>query len=299
MKVLSILSFVSHGYVGNRAIVYPLQCQGWDVDFLNTVNFSNHTGYGTFKGGIIDDDVLQLLLENLPGLDYLITGYLPNERVIKSIVEYLVEHRPKVYLLDPIMGDENHLYVDKSCVLQYQQLLDLGLVDIITPNQFELELLTNKTIKGPKEIGETIDFLKSKSIKFIVITSCEFSDPNVIYCFVASLHDERIKYFKIPMIECYFTGVGDLFTALLLDKLYKNHFDNKANYDLDDLSKSVNQVLSIMHKVLVKTQKGRTGSVINDLSIKEFELELIDSKDFFDLDDCMYEEFDLLEESTF
>lgn len=47
-----MLSFQSHvvsGYVGNKAAVFPLQLLGFDVDFINSVQFSNHTGYNSVK----------------------------------------------------------------------------------------------------------------------------------------------------------------------------------------------------------------------------------------------------------
>jgi len=43
-RVLSIQSHVVSGYVGNKAAVFPLQLLGWDVDVVNTVQFSNHSG---------------------------------------------------------------------------------------------------------------------------------------------------------------------------------------------------------------------------------------------------------------
>ena len=43
-RVLSIQSHVVHGYVGNRCAVFPLQLLGYEVDFINSVQFSNHTG---------------------------------------------------------------------------------------------------------------------------------------------------------------------------------------------------------------------------------------------------------------
>ena len=46
-QVLSIQSHVVHGYVGNRCAVFPLQLLGYDVDFINSVQFSNHTGTAT------------------------------------------------------------------------------------------------------------------------------------------------------------------------------------------------------------------------------------------------------------
>jgi len=49
-RVLSIQSHVVHGYVGGKAAVFPLQLLGFDVDIVNTVHFSNHSGYGKFGG---------------------------------------------------------------------------------------------------------------------------------------------------------------------------------------------------------------------------------------------------------
>lgn len=56
-RVLSIQSHVVHGYVGNKAAVLPLQLNGYDVDAINTVQFSNHTGYAAVKGTVLTGEV--------------------------------------------------------------------------------------------------------------------------------------------------------------------------------------------------------------------------------------------------
>ena len=53
MKVLSIQSSVAYGHVGNSAAVFPLQRLGHEVWPVHTVNFSNHTGYGAWRGPLI------------------------------------------------------------------------------------------------------------------------------------------------------------------------------------------------------------------------------------------------------
>ena len=50
--ILSIQSHVAYGYVGNKAAVFPLQRMGWEVVAVNTVQFSNHTGYGAWSGEV-------------------------------------------------------------------------------------------------------------------------------------------------------------------------------------------------------------------------------------------------------
>jgi len=50
MRFLSLQSHVAYGYVGNRAATFPLQRLGHEVWAVNTVEFSNHTGYSAWKG---------------------------------------------------------------------------------------------------------------------------------------------------------------------------------------------------------------------------------------------------------
>ncbi len=80
-RVLSIQSHVVYGYVGNKAAVFPLQLLGFDVSFINSVQFTNHTGYPIFKGNVLQGDDLVNLLDGLKNnslmdYDYLLTGYI-------------------------------------------------------------------------------------------------------------------------------------------------------------------------------------------------------------------------------
>lgn len=43
-RVLSIQSHVVSGAVGNKCVVFPLNRLGIEVDAINSVQFSNHTG---------------------------------------------------------------------------------------------------------------------------------------------------------------------------------------------------------------------------------------------------------------
>ncbi len=43
-RILSVQSHVVSGYVGNKAATFPLQLLGFEVDAINSVQFSNHTG---------------------------------------------------------------------------------------------------------------------------------------------------------------------------------------------------------------------------------------------------------------
>ena len=59
MAILSIQSSVIFGYVGNSIARPVLQTLGYDVWCVDTVNFSNHPGYGGFTGSIKEAHKIQ------------------------------------------------------------------------------------------------------------------------------------------------------------------------------------------------------------------------------------------------
>ena len=78
-KILSLQSHVVHGYVGNRSAVFPLQLLGFEVDVINSVQFSNHTGYKSFQGERLTGEQLENLINgleenNLIDYSHLLTG---------------------------------------------------------------------------------------------------------------------------------------------------------------------------------------------------------------------------------
>jgi pyridoxine kinase len=146
-RVLSIQSHVVHGYVGNKSAVFPLQLCGFDVDVVNSVQFSNHTGYSAgITGEVLNGTQLLELargLENnnlLGGTSHLLTGYIGSVSFLQSIVEMhsnLKAHNPDlIYVCDPVLGDNGKLYVPEELVAVYKSHL-LGIATILTPNQFK------------------------------------------------------------------------------------------------------------------------------------------------------------------
>lgn len=323
-SLLSVQSHVAHGYVGGRAATFPLQYLGWDIDNINTVNFSNHTGYGHFEGSAIKPEELAALLKGLNDIkcsyDVVISGYIPSADLIDILAEEIAKLKLKnpdtMYICDTVMGDLGHMYVDDSCVQAYRRLLDTGIANVITPNQFELELLYGSAVTDEKTLREALSYMHEKfNIRHVVVSSLDAAVLNqdglgLIYCVVSSKVSERSSFgttsatpsasattslqaFVIPEIKSYFTGVGDLFTALLADKLYACP---------SDISRAVNQVLTIMSNVLKLTHQlgieeykrhvgDKNGSIstegiMNDgSSMRFFELKIIQARQFYDYSD--------------
>ncbi|ONI17420.1 hypothetical protein PRUPE_3G158100 [Prunus persica] len=224
-RVLSIQSHTVQGYVGNKSAVFPLQLLGYDVDPINSVQFSNHTGYPTFKGQVLNGQQLWELIEGLEENDllyytHLLTGYIGSVSFLSTILEVVNKLRsvnPKLkYVCDPVMGDEGKLYVPPELVSVYREKV-VPVASMLTPNQFEAELLTNLRIESEKDGREACNILHA-------------AGPPM------GLSPEQFKI-VIPKIPAYFTGTGDLTTALLLgwSNKYPDNLDKAAELAVSSL----------------------------------------------------------------
>ncbi|QEU61270.1 Bud16 [Kluyveromyces lactis] len=292
-RVLACQSHVVHGYVGNKAATFPLQCVGWDVDCVNSVQFSNHTGYGMDKvsGSKTNAHQLTQVFEGVMRLkddyDALLSGYMPNRNTLACMARFYKEikrhNRNLLWLLDPVMGDEGQLYVDEDVIPEYQDIIHSGLVDIITPNQFEMELLYGKPIVNISDLYTAIQEIH-QFVPVIVITSCSaslFDDPTHIYS-VSSMRGSPQPYvYRVSVIESYFTGVGDMFSAMLLHQLYYM-FESK---NISLFHEKTNVVLNVIHRVLEITKRlsaNVKGSIGDPVTMREMELRVIESIDCYE-----------------
>ena len=152
MRFLSLQSHVAYGYVGNRAAVFPLQRLGHEVWAVNTVEFSNHTGYGSWKGRAAPAEQVAEIVHGIEALgvlktcDALLTGYVGDADLADVVLDTARRVRaanPRaIWCCDPVLGDvDTGIYVKPGIDTFFRERA-LPAADLITPNQFELEHLT-------------------------------------------------------------------------------------------------------------------------------------------------------------
>ncbi|KAH9675549.1 Pyridoxal kinase [Citrus sinensis] len=282
-RVLSIQSHTVQGYVGNKSAVFPLQLLGYDVDPIHSVQFSNHTG-----------KLLTLLLKNSLrtlrpdiwcesfnlykrrhklvaqfSLGYI--GSVSFLNTILQVVEKLRSINPNlIYVCDPVMGDEGKLYVPSELVSVYREKV-VPVASMLTPNQFEAEQLTGFRIGSEADGREACKILHAAGPAKVVITSINI-DGNL---FLIGSHQKEKgqspEQFKIviPKIPAYFTGTGDLMTALLLG------WSNKYR---DNLDIAAELAVSSLQALLQRTVNDYVTAGFNPQS-SSLEIRLIQSQD--------------------
>lgn len=181
MAILSIQSHVAYGHVGNAAAVFVLQRLGHEVWPVHTVQYSNHKGYGDwtgqdFSGGHVKDVVEGIAARGvLADCEAVLSGYVGRAEIgsaIMTAVEFVRRVRPDtLFLCDPVMGDDDGgLYVADDMPAYYRAQA-LPVADIITPNRFELELLSGRRVTSLSEARAAARMLVDQGPKIVLVTS--------------------------------------------------------------------------------------------------------------------------------
>ncbi|XP_026827478.1 pyridoxal kinase [Ooceraea biroi] len=274
-RILSVQSHVVSGYVGNKSATFPLQLLGFEVDAINSVQLSNHTGYKVFKGQILNDKDLDDLIDGLAqnGLDdytHLLTGYIGSASFLKRVAVLVKTLKSKnlnlTYVCDPVMGDNGKMYVPEELKEIYKKEV-VPLADVLTPNQYELELLTDQKVSNMTELQNAIKKLHQIGPQTVAVSSTDFNDR--LTALVSTAKDNILIKVDIPKIPATFTGSGDLFAALFLAHLYLQ----------SDMKAIMEKTINSLYSVLLNTYEHYKVYADSEMQLaKNMELRLIQSK---------------------
>lgn len=229
--VLSIQSHVAWGHVGNAAAVFPLQRLGFEVLPIHTVQFSNHTGYGQFRGQVFGAEHVREVLLGLrergvlPRLSAVLSGYLGDAdtgRVILEAVGEIRQHNPAVrYLCDPVMGDVGRGVFVNPAIPDFLRDQAIPFANIITPNQFEFELLTGSKPANLQDAVKIARQLRGRGPDVVIVTSLATPDIPDSELGTLAVNGEGAWLVTTPRLALHPlpNGMGDVFSATLLGRL--------------------------------------------------------------------------------
>jgi pyridoxine kinase len=266
-RILSIQSHVVSGYVGNKAVTLPLQLLGFDVDPLNTVHYSNHTGFASFDGARVNVDQMRRIRNAMQvnrltdSYTHVLSGFVGDGDVlveladwIRSLKQVSGKNRKNVplYVCDPVLGDNGALYVPEDAVHVYREHL-VPIADVVTPNQFECELLTGIAIGDRGDAAAACDVLHERGPEIAIVSSV-MRPADQMLTVVGSRRrqgaGETERYaIDVPLLEGYFTGTGDLFSAQTL--AWTHRYPNDFRRALETATAAVSAVIQRTHRNIV------------------------------------------------
>lgn len=232
MPILSIQSWVAYGHVGNAAAILPLQRLGFEVWPVNTVQFSNHTGYGAWRGKVFPaEDVAEVVagISDRGVLDQaeaVLTGYLGSTELgavaLDAVARVRAAHPGALWACDPVFGDVGRGVFVRPDLPAFFRATALPRADIATPNHFELEYLTGMNVSSLRSALDAADALRAIGPGIVLVTSLrrdEAAEETVELLVVDAGGAWLAAVERLPLNP---NGAGDMIAALFLGNYLKS-----------------------------------------------------------------------------
>jgi pyridoxine kinase len=228
VQILSIQSSVAYGHVGNSAAAFPLQRLGHEVWPVLTVHFSNHTGYGAWRGPLLTPvdiaDVIEGVAERgvLPSIDAVLSGYQGAEQVgaviLDAVAKVKTANPNAVYCCDPVMGDVGRGMFVRPGIPEFMRDEVVPRADILTPNHFELDFLAGGVTTSVPSLLKAVDEVRARGPRDVLVTSVlSGGAPDALD--VVAVSDEGAWAVTTPRLPIAPNGCGDVTAALYLAHL--------------------------------------------------------------------------------
>ena len=251
MKVLSIQSSVAYGHVGNSAAVFPLQRLGVEVWPVHTVHFSNHTGYGAWRGPLLPaDDVREVItgIEErgvLGQVDAVLSGYQGGEDIgdviLDAVARVKAANPAATYTCDPVMGNAKSGCFVNPAIPELLRERVVPAADVITPNQFELGFLTGTDPHSLDEVLESADAARAMGPSTILVTSVETGDDTIG---LMAVDGDGAWLVETPLLPMKANGSGDITAALFTAHLHETGSARVA------VERTVSSVFAVLKETL-------------------------------------------------
>ncbi|WP_413205683.1 pyridoxal kinase [Rhodospirillum sp. A1_3_36] len=262
--ILSIQSHVALGHVGNGAAVPALLAAGFAPWAIPTAVLAHHPGRGGFVGRITPAAEVAALvagvaaLPEFPSCVGVLSGYAGDPgtpEAMAGAVDALRRVRSGApYLCDPVLGELGQgLYVHGDLPERMGRLL-LPRATVVTPNPFELALLTGRAAPPatPEEALEAARDLRARGPEVVVVTGLRLGGGEIGVLLVDGQEPHLSRQDFVTGVESV-KGTGDLLAAWLMAHLARTPVAGMERRidpgHLDSLTERLGDLLRQAHRL--------------------------------------------------
>ncbi|SNS18366.1 pyridoxine kinase [Geodermatophilus pulveris] len=262
VAVLSIQSHVAYGHVGNSSAVFPLQRLGIEVWPVHTVQFSNHTGYGEWRGRVFDGQAIEEVVDGiadrgvLGGCDAVLSGYLGSADIGHAVVATAQRVRranpAAVYCCDPVIGDVGRGVFVRPGIPEFMREVAVPAADLVTPNHFELDSLAGTATRTLDAVKDAVAAVQAMGPRVVLTTSLDTDDtPADAVDLLASEGGRHVRV-RTPRLDVAVNGAGDAIAALFLAHWLASR----------DAGAALGAAAATVHGLLAATERARSREIV-------------------------------------
>ncbi len=224
VNILSIQSHVAYGHVGNSAAVFPMQRLGHEVWPIHTVQFSNHTGYGAWRGEVLPATMIGACVEGiaergvLGTCDGVLSGYMGSAEtglaILDAVARVKTANPAARFCCDPVIGDIGRGVFVRPGIPEFMRERAVPMADIVTPNQFELDRLSGRSSGTIEEARGALRTVHDLGPRIILVTSYNGEGTPADAIDLLASDGETLWRVRTPKLDLEVNGAGDAIAAL-------------------------------------------------------------------------------------
>jgi pyridoxine kinase len=270
MNILSIQSHVAYGHVGNASAAFPLQRLGHEVWAVNTVQFSNHTGYGAWRGPVFPPETIREVVAGVEErgvmgtCDGVLSGYMGEAAIGEAILEAVAlvkaANSDALYCCDPVIGDVGRGVFVRPGVPEFMRDRAVPASDVATPNQFELALLTGHEIATLADAKAAIEALRATGPRVVLLTSLQIDETPEDAIEMLAVDGEGAWRLRTPLLPILVNGAGDATAALFFAHLLETR----------SAAQALGKAASSIYGVLRATAEAKSREILTVAAQEEF-----------------------------
>jgi pyridoxine kinase len=249
---------------------------------VHTVVFSNHSGYGAWRGPLLPPDDVRAVITGiaergaLATCDGVLSGYLGGpgicEVVVDAVAQVKAANPGATYTCDPVMGNATSgCFVDPAIPPIIREQV-VPAADIITPNQFELGFLTHTEPADLASTLESADMARDLGPATVLVTSFLRPDGPDDTIEMLAVTGDGAWSVRTPRLPMKANGSGDLTAALFTAHL------KETGSPADALASTVSSVYAVLAATLESGERELRIVAAQDAiaqPAREFEVEQV------------------------
>ena len=195
-RVLSIAGSDSGGGAGIQADLKTLSaCGCFAMTAITAVTAQNTLGVRTIEPlpvNIIESQI-RACLDDI-GANAVKIGMLHSVEVIQTVTRVLADYPIKHIVVDPVMvATSGDLLVQKEAIAVMQKEL-FPLATVITPNTYEIEILSGKRIQNQDDLYSSIPALKGLGARGILLKAGHLECEEITDVLIDCVNNQEYRY---------------------------------------------------------------------------------------------------------
>jgi pyridoxine kinase len=197
---------------------------------VNTVQFSNHTGYESFTGRVFTGPEVADVVEGVADrgvfarCDAVLSGYIGDDGIGTAVLDAVRRVRAAnpaaLYCCDPVIGDEGRGSYVRPGIPEFMRDRALPAADFATPNLFELQWLAGRPVRTLADARQAVARLQATmrvdGPRNVLVTSLRTDATPEDAIDMLAAEGGAFHLLRTPRLPINLDGSGDTTAALYL-----------------------------------------------------------------------------------